>query len=63
MGYRVREAIAKGIPYICVIGKKEMADSTVSVRRLGENKPVSMKVDGLVKAINEDVVIKNRGIN
>ncbi len=63
MGYRVREAIAKGIPYICVIGKKEIADSTVSVRRLGENKPVSMKVDGLVKAINENVVIKNRGIN
>jgi threonyl-tRNA synthetase len=63
MGYRVRDAIAKRIPYICVIGKKEISDSTVSVRRLGENKAASMKIDDFIKIINEDAVIKNRGIN
>lgn len=55
MGYRVRDAIARKIPYICVIGKKEHADGTVSVRKLGENTTVSMKMDALIGVIRSDV--------
>jgi threonyl-tRNA synthetase len=58
MGYRVRDAIARRIPYIAVIGKKEVADGMVSVRRRGENKSVSMKVEELIDIIDNDV--KNR---
>lgn len=55
MGYRVRDAIAQKVPYIGVIGKKEFAENTVSVRKLGENKSESMKIDDLIKLITEDV--------
>ena len=58
MGYRVRDAIGRRIPYIAVIGKKEVADNLVSVRKLGENKSVSMKVEELIDTIDNDV--KNR---
>lgn len=55
MGYRVRDAIARKIPYICVIGKKEHADGTVSVRKLGENTTMPMKMDALIGAIRSNV--------
>jgi threonyl-tRNA synthetase len=55
MGYRVRDAIARKIPYICVIGKKEIAEGTVSVRRWGENRPDSMKIGDLLDGIRSDV--------
>ncbi len=55
MGYRVRDAIAHKVPYIGVIGKKEVAENMVSVRKRGENKSESMKVDDLISLINEDV--------
>ena len=58
MGYRVRDAIGRRIPYIAVIGKKEVADNLVSVRKLGENKSVPMKVEELIDTIDNDV--KNR---
>ena len=32
LGYRVREAIVKKVPYILVVGDREMADSSVNVR-------------------------------
>jgi len=55
MGYRVRDAIAQKVPYIGVIGKKEVAENKVSVRKLGENKSETMNVDDLIKLITEDV--------
>jgi threonyl-tRNA synthetase len=58
MGYRVRDAIGRRIPYIAVIGKKEVADNLVSVRKLGDNKSVPMKVEELIDTIDNDV--KNR---
>ncbi len=58
MGYRVRDAIARKIPYICVIGKKEKADGTVSVRRLGAGAPESMETDKLIELIKNDVQTK-----
>jgi threonyl-tRNA synthetase len=58
MGYRVRDAIAQKVPYIGVIGKKEVADGTISVRRLGENKSTTMKIDELIDMIKSDTANK-----
>jgi threonyl-tRNA synthetase len=54
MGYRVRDAIAQKVPYIGVIGKKEVADGTISVRKLGDNKSTTMKIDDLIGMIKDD---------
>ncbi|MBI4837709.1 MAG: threonine--tRNA ligase [Nitrospirae bacterium] len=38
IGYKIREAALSKIPYLCIIGDKEMADGTVNARkRNGEN--------------------------
>ncbi len=38
IGYKIREATLSKIPYLCIIGDKEMADGTVNARkRNGEN--------------------------
>ena len=37
------------IPYIITIGKKEIEDGTLSVRKFGENKNVSVRVEEFIK--------------
>ncbi len=55
IGYKIREAISKKVPYIAVAGKKEMEENTLSVRRRGEKESVTMKVDDFIALIKEDV--------
>lgn len=45
IGYKIRDAIEKKVPYIGVIGKKEVESGTVSVRRRGETTSRTMPVD------------------
>ncbi|HQL83276.1 MAG TPA: His/Gly/Thr/Pro-type tRNA ligase C-terminal domain-containing protein, partial [Spirochaetota bacterium] len=54
MGYRVRDAIAQKVPYIGVIGKKEVANGMVSVRKRGEDKSAPMKIEELIQLIKDD---------
>ena len=49
INYKIREHSLAKIPYIIVCGKKEVADSTVTVRRLGSDKQEVMKRDKLIK--------------
>lgn len=51
MGYRVRESIAKKIPFAAVAGAKEVEAGTLSVRRHGENSSELMKVDEFIDMI------------
>jgi threonyl-tRNA synthetase len=55
MGYKVRDAISRKVPYICVFGKKEIEQGVVSVRKHGENKSTLMKLDDLAQIIDEEV--------
>ena len=45
ISYKVREHSLKKIPYIVAVGKNEIANNSVSVRKLGENKNIVMSVD------------------
>ncbi len=49
INYKVREHSLAKIPYIIVCGKKEVADNTVTVRRLGSEKQEVIKRDELIK--------------
>ena len=49
INYKIREHSLAKIPYIIVCGKKEVADSTVTVRRLGSDKQEVIKRDMLIK--------------
>jgi threonyl-tRNA synthetase len=39
------------VPYIVAVGKKEIADKTVSVRKLGSDKNTLMNADDFIKEI------------
>lgn len=60
IGYKIREALLEKVPYIAVIGDKEAADGTLSIRKRGEEKSVVMKKDefiALLKKENDDKII------
>ena len=49
INYKVREHSLAKVPFIIVCGKKEVADNTVTVRKLGSDKQETIKRDELVK--------------
>ena len=51
ISYKVREHSLNKVPYIVAVGKKEVADKTVSVRKLGSDKNTVMNADDFIKEI------------
>ncbi|MBA1339459.1 MAG: threonyl-tRNA synthetase [Pelagibacterales bacterium] len=51
INYKIREHSLAKVPMILVCGKKEIADNTVTVRRLGSDKQETYKRDELIKKI------------
>jgi threonyl-tRNA synthetase len=49
INYKVREHSLAKVPFILVCGKKEVAENTVTVRKLGSDKQEVMKRDDLIK--------------
>ncbi|MAX49492.1 MAG: threonine--tRNA ligase [Gammaproteobacteria bacterium] len=56
ISYKVREHSLKKIPIILAIGKKEMTDNTVSIRRIGSNDSEVLGLDDAIK----DIVKENK---
>lgn len=54
ISYKVREHSLKKIPVILVVGKNEAAESTVTIRRLSEDKQVVMPLEEAVKQFKLD---------
>ena len=55
IGRKIRDNELRRIPYMLVVGEKEMADGTVSVRKRGQGDQGSMKFEDFAKKINEEV--------
>jgi threonyl-tRNA synthetase len=49
INYKVREHSLAKVPFIIVCGKKEVAESTVTVRKLGSDKQEIMKKEDFIK--------------
>ena len=60
MGYKIREAQLQKIPYMLVVGDKEMEDGTVAVRARKEEKGGTMTVDAFLAAIRAEIDSKER---
>jgi threonyl-tRNA synthetase len=59
LGYKIREAQLQKIPYMVILGDKELESKNISVRmRTGENKD-GLDVDLFLKSLKEE--IRNRG--
>lgn len=55
IGRKIRDNELKRIPYLLIVGEKEMAEGTVSVRKQGEGDKGSMTVDTFAEMVNAEV--------
>ena len=55
IGYKIREAQVQKVPYMLVLGDKEVESGEVNVRKYGEQKSESMPFEDFVKMIKADV--------
>ena len=58
IGYKIREAQLEKVPYMLVIGDKDIENGAVSVRDRKEGDLGSMPIDDFVKQITEEVASK-----
>lgn len=58
LGYKIREAQMQKVPYVLVIGDKEMESKAVNVRKYGEEKSEVVSLNLFAASIEEE--IKNR---
>ena len=56
INYQVREHSLAKVPALLVVGKKEAAERTVSIRRLGKEDQQVMPLDAALKALSEEAV-------
>jgi len=59
ISYKVRDHSSKKVPVILAIGKKEMSDKTVSVRRIGSNETEVLDLKLAIKQISEENSVLN----
>ncbi|TMW71680.1 threonine--tRNA ligase [Alteribacter natronophilus] len=55
LGYKIREAQMQKIPYILVLGDKEIESESVNVRRYGEKDTEVVSLDEFVSVIEADI--------
>ncbi|MGI6339693.1 MAG: threonine--tRNA ligase [Bacteroidales bacterium] len=55
IGKKIRDNELKRIPYLLIIGEKETADNTISVRKQGEGDRGSMKIQEFIDLIRSEI--------
>lgn len=60
LGYRIREAQMKKIPYQLVLGDKERDERTVTYRQYGEQKQITVSLDEFVDMVLKQIAEKTR---
>lgn len=55
VGYKIREAETKKIPYMCIVGDKEMDNTTISVRKRKEGDLGEKTIPGFIEEIQNEI--------
>ena len=55
IGKKIRDNELKRIPYLLIIGEKEVESGTISVRKQGEGDKGRMKIEEFIKFINSEI--------
>jgi threonyl-tRNA synthetase len=55
IGYKIREAQMQKIPYMLVVGDKEVQENAVNVRKYGEQQSETVAFDAFIAALKEEV--------
>jgi threonyl-tRNA synthetase len=59
VGNKIRKAVANKIPYLLVIGDKEIKSDNLAIRKRGERKTTNMKKEDFIKLLQKDIKEKN----
>ncbi len=59
VGNKIRKAVAYKIPYILVIGDKEMEGDSLAIRKRGERNTTNMNEDEFISLLKKDIKEKN----
>jgi threonyl-tRNA synthetase len=62
IGYKIREAQLQKIPYMLVVGDRESADGTVSVRTRAGGDQGSRAIDAFIASAREEVAHKGKAV-
>ena len=60
IGYKIREAQTQKIPYMLIVGAKEVETNTVSIRKRGEGEIGALSIDDTIAKIKQE--IENKGL-
>ena len=55
MGYKIREAQTKKIPYTLVLGNNERDNKTVTYRKYGEEKTTTLSIEEFINILNNQI--------
>ena len=55
VGYKIREAQLQQIPYMLILGEKEVEENTVSVRSRDTGESIGLSLDDFIKLITEEI--------
>lgn len=58
LGYRIREGQMEKVPYLLVLGNNERDEKTVTYRKHGEQKQITVPFDDFVTMLNQQIVDK-----
>ena len=61
IGFKIRDHTLQKVPYLLVVGDREMEDSSVSVRRRGVSDVQTMSLDEFQKTVAG--MIESRSVN
>ena len=55
IGFKIREAVAQRVPYMIIVGDKEIESGTIALRKRGEQSTATMSVEGFLSRFHEEV--------
>ncbi|MFW5804885.1 MAG: His/Gly/Thr/Pro-type tRNA ligase C-terminal domain-containing protein, partial [Bacteroidales bacterium] len=55
IGRKIRDNELKRIPFLLIVGEKEVSSNTVSVRKQGQGDQGSMSIEAFAEMVNEEV--------
>ena len=55
IGYKIREAELERVPYMLILGKKEVEEEVLSIRRRGNKENDVMDLDGFVTKLLKEI--------
>lgn len=58
LGYRLRDAQLKKIPYTLVIGENELKDNTITYRKFKSKEQITVSIEEFINKINEEIDTK-----